>query len=371
VLRIFTVFRYVLWPLEGVYVSQALEQFGDRNLTARDVLQALVNAGMVSRPDGENLMRSWVKSQDHPLNLLFSINIPDKQNPGKYFTQDEILTVLSHQWKINYQRVDIFKVRLETVGAILPHAYVDRLKIVPIEIDNDKVVFLTSEPFSVSWMEEVYPQLKRKIQVRLAGPKQIQHLLNEIYVVQKAFRAMAHEQGRSGNEKLRLLRQGRLDELDSLIEKSRQRKLGVQDGYITKIVDWLINYASLERASDIHLEPKKGMAQVRFRVDGDLRTVYRLDHDALLMIVSRFKILADLKLDEKRKPQDGGIKRRLDNGKQVEMRISTLPTNFGEKMVVRIFDKNVAGNDLSFIGDSCFYNFGRWISFLFIIKLEF
>ncbi len=331
-------------------MSVALEQFGDRSLTPRDVLQALVNAGVFSRAEGENLMRSWVKSKEHPLNLLSAINIPDRQNPGKHFTQDELLSTLAKSWKLNYQRVDIFKVRLESVGALLPHAYCDRLKIVPLEIETDKIVILTAEPFSTSWIEEVYPQLKKKIEVRLAGPKQIQHLLNEIYVVQKAFRAMSQEQGKGGSEKLRLLKQGKVDELDALIEKSRQRKLGIQDGYITKIVDWLINYASLERASDIHLEPKKGMAQVRFRVDGDLRTVYRLDHEALLMIISRFKILAELKLDEKRKPQDGGIKRRLESGKQVEMRISTLPTNFGEKMVVRIFDKNVAGNDLSFIG---------------------
>jgi general secretion pathway protein E len=134
------------------------------------------------------------------------------------------------------------------------------------------------------------------------------------------------------------------------LEKSRGRNLSAQDNQVAKIVDWLLNFAILERASDIHIEPKKGLGQVRFRIDGDLRTVYRLDHDALLMIISRFKILGDMKLDEKRKPQDGGIKRTMDNGKTVEMRLSTMPTSHGEKLVVRIFDKNVAGQDLSFIG---------------------
>jgi general secretion pathway protein E len=211
-------------------------------------------------------------------------------------------------------------------------------------------VILTSEPFALSWIDEIKAQLKKEIEIRIGAPKQIKHLLNEIFVVQKAFKAMSREQGQAGADKMRLLRQGKLGELDTLVEKSRGRAISAQDGNVAKIVDWLINFATLERASDIHLEPKRGLAQVRFRVDGDLRTVYRFDNDALMMVIARFKILGDMKLDEKRKPQDGGMKRTLDNGKQVEMRLSTLPTNFGEKMVVRIFDKNVAGQDLNFIG---------------------
>ena len=295
-------------------------------------------------------MKTWSKSVEHPLNLLLAINIPNKQVEGKFYSQDEIMQVLSKAFRLSYQKVDVFKLALETVGSIIPHAYAERLKIVPIEVDAEKVVILTSQPFALSWIEEIYPQIKKHIEVRLGLPKQIQHLLNEIFVIQKAFRALAKEEGQKGSEKLRLLKQGKIDELDAMIEKSKIRKMGVQDGYITKIADWLINYASNERASDIHLEPKKGMAQVRFRIDGDLRTVYRLDPDALLMIISRIKILADLKLDEKRKPQDGGFKRTLESGRQVEMRVSTLPTTYGEKVVIRIFDKNVAGQDLSFIG---------------------
>ncbi len=330
-------------------MTLAVYQHGDRGINAKDILQPLINAKVMTLQEAETLGKAWLKSTDHPLNLLTSMSVPDRQN-NKPFTNDDLLTILAAAWKISYQRVDVFKISLETVGSIIPHAYADRLKIVPIEMDSEKVVILTSEPFALSWMDDVRSQIKKKIEVRLASPRQIRHLLNEIFVIQKAFRGLNQDQGTKGSEKLRLLKQGKIDELDILIEKSRQRKLGVQDGFIAKIADWLINYATLERASDIHLEPKKGMAQVRFRIDGDLRTVYRLDHDALLMIISRFKILADMKLDEKRRPQDGGIKRELENGKQVEMRISTLPTNFGEKMVVRIFDKNVAGKDLSFIG---------------------
>jgi general secretion pathway protein E len=325
-------------------------QNGDRLLSAKDVLSPLVKGGYLPQEEGERLFKVWTRSKEHPLNLVLSLTLVGIT--GKKLTQDETLTVLSEAWKLEYQRVDLLKVSLETVGNIIPHPYADRLGIVPIELTAEKVVFLTAEPFALSWIDEVRAQVKRPVEIRLSSPRQVKHLLNEIFIVQKAFKGLAKDQGQRGSDKLRLLRQGKLDELDALIEKSKGRALQAQDGHVAKIVDWLINFAIIERASDIHLEPKKGLGVIRFRVDGDLRTVYRLDHEALLMVVSRFKILGDMKLDEKRKPQDGGIKHEMRNGKQVEMRLSTLPCNFGEKLVVRIFDKTVAGQDLSFIGFS-------------------
>src|SRR5690606_18076932 len=125
---------------------------------------------------------------------------------------------------------------------------------------------------------------------------------------------------------------------------------GDTDNSVVKIVDWLINYANNERASDIHLEPKKGRSQIRFRVDGVLQVVYKMDPDSMLNVVSRLKILADMKVDEKRKPQDGRIKRFMENGQKVEMRVAVIPTCYGEKMVMRIFDQKVEGKELDFIG---------------------
>ncbi len=325
-------------------------QTGDRNLNPRDVLDSLVKGGFIPALEAEKLLKLWAKSKEHPLTLATELSLVDRRSGNKTMTQDDILSYLALYWKTSYFRVDPLKVSLEVVGSLIPLAYADRLNIVPIELTQNKVVILTSEPFALSWVDEIKSLLKKEIEIRLGAPNQIRHLLNEIFVVQKAFKAMSRDQGQAGSDKMRLLRQGKLGELDHLIEKSRGRTLSAQDGNVAKIVDWLINFATLERASDIHLEPKKGLGQVRFRVDGDLRVVYRLDHEALTMVIARFKILGDMKLDEKRKPQDGGLKRSLDNGKHVEMRLSTLPTSFGEKMVVRIFDKNVAGKDLSFIG---------------------
>jgi general secretion pathway protein E len=327
-----------------------LYQTGDRNLSSKDVLDALGKLQLLSDLEVTSLKAQWSKSKEHPLSLASELRIKVKGSDSKIMTPDEIFSTLAQEWETQYVRVDPLKVAIEVVGSLIPLAYAERLNIVPIDLTENKVVILSAEPFALSWVDEIRAQLKKDIEIRIGSPKQIKHLLNEIFVIQKAFRGISREQGASGAEKMRLLRQGKLGELDSLIEKSRGRTLSAQDGFVAKIVDWLINFATLERASDIHLEPKKGLGQVRFRVDGDLRVVYRLDHEALMMVIARFKILGEMKLDEKRKPQDGGIKRKLDNGKLVEMRLSTLPTNFGEKLVVRIFDRNVTGQDLSFIG---------------------
>lgn len=327
-----------------------LYQTGDRYLGSKDILEPLIKNGILPFSEGEKLHKQWLKSKEHPLSLMTEIEVYDPKNNNKQMTPDDTLGLLARHWSIAYQRVDPLKVSLEIVGSLIPFAYLERLMIVPIELNSTTVVILTSEPFALSWVDEIKVQLKKEIEVRLGSPKQIRHLLNEIFVVQKAFKAMTREQGHHGAEKVRLLRQGKLNELDNLLAKSQGKKLNAQDGNVAKIVDWLINFATIERASDIHLEPKQGLGQVRFRVDGDLRTVYRLDGEALTMVIARFKILGEMKLDEKRKPQDGGIKRTLDNGKQVEMRLSTLPTAYGEKLVIRIFDKNVAGKNLDFIG---------------------
>lgn len=324
---------------------------GDRNITGEEVFEILLKTGFIPEGQTESFKTAFLASKDHPLNIVSKISIPDRRKTEKLMSSDDLLSLIASSYSLTYERVDLLKVQLDVVGTIIPHAYAKRLGIVPIEVTKDKVIILTSEPFVTSWIDEVKNQIKKKIELRLCPPSQIHHILNEIFVVQKAFRGVERE-GDSSSEKLRLLRQGKLDELDRMIEKSKGRKLSAQDGFVAHIVDWLLNFASLERASDIHLEPKKGLGNIRFRVDGDLRTVYRLDHAALQMVIARFKILGDMKLDERRRPQDGGVKRELDNGKQIEMRLSTLPTSHGEKMVIRIFDKNIASNDLSFIGFS-------------------
>ena len=117
-----------------------------------------------------------------------------------------------------------------------------------------------------------------------------------------------------------------------------------------QVVDWLWQYAFDQRASDIHLEPRREMGVIRFRIDGVLHTVYQLPPTVMSAMTSRIKLLGRMDVVEKRRPLDGRIKTRNPAGDEVEMRLSTLPTAFGEKMVMRIFDPETAVKDLSSLG---------------------
>jgi general secretion pathway protein E len=138
--------------------------------------------------------------------------------------------------------------------------------------------------------------------------------------------------------------------LDQLIELGRSGKLDANDQGVVTIVDWLMSYAFEQRASDIHLEPKREMSAIRFRIDGVMHEVYQLPTNVMVPITSRLKILARMDIAEKRRPQDGRLKSRGPDGGEVELRLSTMPTAFGEKLVMRIFDPTVLVRSFAELG---------------------
>jgi general secretion pathway protein E len=130
----------------------------------------------------------------------------------------------------------------------------------------------------------------------------------------------------------------------------QQSPLDANDQHIVTIVDWLWQYAFEQRASDIHIEPRRDFGVVRFRIDGVLHQVYQIPMPVLGAMTSRIKILGRMDVVEKRRPQDGRIKTRAQDGQEVELRLSTLPTAFGEKLVMRVFDPEVLVRDFSELG---------------------
>jgi len=137
------------------------------------------------------------------------------------------------------------------------------------------------------------------------------------------------------------------------------KQLDANDQSVVQVVDWLWQYAFDQRASDIHLEPRREQGVIRFRIDGVLHPVYQMPMGVLAAMTARIKLLGRMDVVEKRRPQDGRIKTRNPGGDEVEMRISTLPTAFGEKMVMRIFDPDTTIKDLDALGFSS-HDAKRW-----------
>lgn len=299
--------------------------------------------------DYARFMKAVKISTEHPLITLEKLKLVNPHKVNGTYTADDYGKLLAQHFNTEYIHLDPMKIDHSVIGSLIHKAYLSRLQILPISATKKEVVFAICDPFNIEWINEVKSTLKREIKTVLAHPIKLKAVLSELSVLQTALKGIGED---FSQEKRDLLKQGKIKELDRLIEKQKLKQAGSMDDGVVQVVEWLINFAKSERASDIHFEPKKGLAQIRFRVDGTLRMVYRLDPESLSSVIARLKILASLKLDEKRKPQDGQLKYQLTSGEKVEMRLSTVPCQFGEKLVIRIFDQEAAGDDLSFIGFS-------------------
>ncbi len=138
--------------------------------------------------------------------------------------------------------------------------------------------------------------------------------------------------------------------VEALLQLGDTQNPDANDQHIVKLVDWVLQFAFEQGASDIHLEPRKDTGKVRFRIDGVLHTIYNMPANTLTAVVSRIKILGRMNVAEKRKPQDGRLKTRTPKGQETELRLSTLPTAFGEKLVMRIFDPEVLVSSFQQLG---------------------
>jgi general secretion pathway protein E len=227
------------------------------------------------------------------------------------------------------------------VTAVMSYAYASRFGVLPIEARADEVVVATCEPRMSEWERELAPIVRKRITRVLADPEAIQRYLVEFYTIAKSVvfaERDAHVQ------------QSKRQSLEQLIELGRTGKLDANDQHVVSIVDWLLQYAFDQRASDIHLEPKRDLSAIRFRIDGVMHEVYQLPSPVMAPIVARLKALGRMDIAEKRRPLDGRLKTRAPDGGEVELRLSTMPTVFGEKLVMRIFDPTVLVRSFAELG---------------------
>ena len=221
-------------------------------------------------------------------------------------------------------------------------SYATRFDILPLEVRTGEVVIATCEPMFDEWVEELSALLRKRIVRVLASPVDIARYIVEFYSLARSVRGASKGIGN-----------GHTSSFEQLVELGRSgRNLDANDQHVITIVDWLWQYAFDQRASDIHLEPRRELGAVRFRIDGVLHNVYQVPPAVLSAMTSRIKLLGRMDVVEKRRPQDGRIKTRTAEGREIELRLSTLPTVFGEKLVMRIFDPEVLVKGFSELGFS-------------------
>ncbi|MEI6733749.1 MAG: ATPase, T2SS/T4P/T4SS family [Comamonadaceae bacterium] len=281
------------------------------------------------------------ESAQHPLLRLASVSV-------RRMVDDKALDIeLLTQWLaqragLDYLRIDPLKVDVGKVADAMSAAFAERHKILPVLVSTTELVVAVTEPFIVDWVAEVERQARRMVRRVLASPLEIQRYTAEFFALAKSVKAANKSGGNSGGSSF-----------EQLVELGQSNKqIDANDQSVVQVVDWLWQYAFDQRASDIHLEPRREQGVIRFRIDGVLHPVYQMPIGVLSAMTARIKLLGRMDVVERRRPQDGRIKTRNPRGDEVEMRISTLPTAFGEKMVMRIFDPDTAVKDLDALGFS-------------------
>ncbi|WP_374680055.1 GspE/PulE family protein, partial [Hydrocarboniphaga effusa] len=315
----------------------------DHRLDLGELLDALVADGLVDASAAQAL-RQQPPQRRHPLQIIAECDWTLPAEPSLRLTLDRLMSWLSERSGLPWQRIDPLSLDVARITQLVPYAYAARARILPLKVSATEVVIATAEPYWQEWERELAPLLKREIKRVLANPTELDRYIVEFYALARSVKASADERGR--------LAPGSVQNLEQLTELGRSGKLTADDQHVVGIVDWLLQYAFEQRASDIHLEPRRERGNIRFRIDGVLHEVYQVPASVMPAVTSRLKILGRLDVAEKRKPQDGRIKTRAPGGKEIELRVSSLPTAFGEKIVMRIFDPEVLLRDFSQLGFS-------------------
>ncbi|MFZ3000448.1 MAG: GspE/PulE family protein [Undibacterium umbellatum] len=319
-----------------------------RSLNLQQIFTWLMADGIILKEDAktqfhatQGLLKNGPASM-HPLTAVAQAKLHSAISPHILLTLDWLTEWAASKVNIPFYRIDPLKIDFTSVSDVMSSSYATRFNILPVESTNTTVVVATTEPFNTEWQDEILKFSRKEIRLVLANPLEISQ-----YIVQFFSLAKSIKDARKSNKNDTNLRQN----FEQLIEIGKTNKqVDANDQHIVNIVDWLWQFAFDQRASDIHLEPKRDVSVIRFRIDGVLHQVYQVPATIMIAMTARIKLLGRMDVIEKRRPQDGRIKTRTSEGQEVELRLSTLPTVFGEKMVMRIFDPEVVVKTLPELG---------------------
>ena len=308
-------------------------------------LEQLCLDGFLSERDQALVKTTQRKPQQmdwHPLRWIANFQLKEQR------TQKLLDLPLLCQWfarkaQLPLYRIDPLKADVAALTEVMTQEFALKNHILAVEVRDNEVLVGTAQPFYLEWMQHLEQSLlPKKIVCVLLDPEQLQRYILEYYQVSDAVHSSQKASSYAIEHK----------GVEALLQLGEQLSPDVNDQHIVKLVDWVLQFAFEQRASDIHLEPAKDKGRVRFRIDGVLHSIYRMPSNTLTAVISRIKILGRLNVAEKRKPQDGRLKTRTPKGHETELRLSTLPTAFGEKLVLRIFDPEVLVRSFQQLGFS-------------------
>ncbi|WP_188149545.1 GspE/PulE family protein [Teredinibacter waterburyi] len=323
------------------------------NLDLRTLIQELSDEGIVLREDANLLMgahRSREQAALHPITYIAQQALEDQRTPGKVLDEAHLTVWLAEKAELTVFHIDPMKIPVAEVAEVMSYQFAKRHGLLCVGINHETVTIAVTEPYLTDWEQQLQQTVRQQIKKVIAAPGDVERFRVEFYSLARSVSGAKDGGGQ---------RASGMTNFEQLLELGKLKDPEANDAHIVNIVDWLLQYAFDQRASDIHIEPRREMGRMRFRIDGMLHNIYEFPASVTTAIVSRLKILGRMNVAEKRKPQDGRIKTKRPNGLEAELRLSTLPTAFGEKLVMRIFDPDVlfrTFEDLGLAGE----DYRRW-----------
>ncbi len=335
----------------------------DKRFASQNICKALMAARLISREQAQEILKKETRVQEILLkqkmkgkenefskeqqaelisfiDVILYLKLERTGEPGKIIDEDLIYSALAEAWKIPYRKIDPLKLELNLVTGTISKSFAAKHLLLPLMIEEGKLIVATPDPFNYEAIKDVEMVSKLKVKTVLSSKSDIEKLISEFFGFRHSISAAEDLFSTKGID---------IGNLEQFVSLKSFDELPATDQHIVNAVNHLFSYSFDQQASDIHIEPKRDICLVRMRIDGVLHTVYKLPKNLHNAVISRIKSLSRLDMAEKRRPQDGRIKMEKDD-KEVEIRVSTIPVAFGEKVVLRIMDPDVLFQDLEYLG---------------------
>src|SRR2546429_5178515 len=255
----------------------------------------------------------------------------------KIASDEQILSALSTRFRLKLADVSTIDPK---VREGVPEQLARRYRVLPLRLTDSYLELATANPFDLDAEKALAFATAREIRLLLLPPSKISEKLDEMYKPNKAIDKLL--EGMGDADVLTTLP-------DVLPEELNVSEADASQKPVVRLVDMIISEGILSRASDIHVEPEEGGVAVRYRIDGVLRQVMKITRQAGLPLISRIKIMSSLDIADRLRPQDGRARVAV-NGQPIDLRVSTLPAQLGEKVVIRILDSRATVKSLDSLG---------------------
>jgi general secretion pathway protein E len=330
-------------------------------VTVEELVDLLVGGGLLDESQGQEIkvradgqrarlrlaqnrgaprLRGGAQADVSAAEVVASMELPVGGKPdGATLDEDRIVRCLAEAAGMPFEKIDPLKLDAPLITGTFSLPFARRTSVIPLRKGASGLVFAVADPYDEQLFEELRTLIRSEFELVLSPRSDIQRHITEVYGFKHSVTSAAKEIAPSID----------LGNLEQLVKLGDVDELEASDKPVVNAVDYVLHYAFDQRASDIHIEPKRDHSQVRMRIDGVLHDIYRVPRQVHAPIVTRIKMLSRLDLAERRRPQDGRFKTDKE-GTEVEMRVSTLPVAFGEKVVIRIFDPGILIQDVADLG---------------------